>query len=56
MLSLLLRGDDNDIDADEDRCCVCLLCLLLVVLLLRNVVEVKKRDGRHIDNDDDDFD
>ena len=26
------------------------------MLLLRNVVEVKKRDGRHIDNDDDDFD
>ena len=56
MLSLLLREEDNDIDEDEeDRCCVCLLCLLLVVLL-QNVVEVKKRDGRHIDNDGDDFD
>ena len=53
MLSLLLREDDND-NEDEDRW-VCLSCLLWVVLL-RNVVEVKKRDGRHIDNDGDDFD
>ena len=55
MLSLLHREDDSDIDDDDDRCVCCLLCLLLVVLP-RNVVEVKKRDGRHMDNDGDDFD
>ena len=27
-----------------------------MVVVLRNVVEVKKRDGRHMDNDGDDFD